>query len=439
MALPVPTSSEPARSRRAILAGAIGGVAGLIASRLGNPGRTSAAAGGPVIMGAANSAGTTNTSLTTASSGTALLVTQNGTGTALRGSAVGPGSIAGFFTAQNGTGISGVTGNPNSYGVFAQNNGAAGAAGALRANGGQNHGIVASTANGEADGVRGVNTAADGSGVGVYGEGPTGVHGISDSGTGVSGDSTSYVGVFGTSASGIGVWGGATSDFAVYGISVSNHAVVGSSTSKVGVFGTSTSDDGILGSINTAFKSGIVGVNPHADGWAGYFEGNVVVTGTINGAVSVSQIDHPLDPANQTLAHAFVGSPDMLNIYRGTVTTDQHGRAVARLPGYFEALNSDVHYQLTIVGPEFAQAIVESKAAGNRFTIATDKPNVEVCWQVTGTRRDAYAKANPIAVEARKPADRRGRYLNPAAHGQPESKGRRDLPGPLAPRELPAR
>ena len=137
--------TEP-RSRRAILAGAIGGVAGLIGSRFVSPDRTSAAAGGPVIMGAANDAGTTDTSLTTAGTGSAMLVTQNGTGTALRGSAVGAGSIAGFFTANNGTGISGVTGAGGSYGVFAQNNGAAGSAGALRA-------MAATTASGD-DGRR---------------------------------------------------------------------------------------------------------------------------------------------------------------------------------------------------------------------------------------------------------------------------------------------
>src|SRR5712691_911224 len=136
------------KSRRAILVGAAGGLAALIAGRLASPDRASAAAGDPMIIGSsANSAGTANTALTTASSGTALLVTQNGGGTALRGSAVGPGSIAGFFTASNGTGISGVTSAAGSYGVFGQNNGAAGSAGAIRASGGQNHGLVASTAN----------------------------------------------------------------------------------------------------------------------------------------------------------------------------------------------------------------------------------------------------------------------------------------------------
>jgi hypothetical protein len=133
-------STSPLRSRRAILAGALGGIGALAATVIGGASRAQAAAGSPLIMGSTtNNAGISNTTLTTASSGTGLLVTQNGTGTALRGSAVGAGSIAGFFTAQNGTGISGVTGNPISHGVFGENNGAVGSGGAMRANGHSNH------------------------------------------------------------------------------------------------------------------------------------------------------------------------------------------------------------------------------------------------------------------------------------------------------------
>lgn len=43
---------DPApRSRRSLLAAALGGVAGLVAGRLGSPERAAAAAGSPVILG----------------------------------------------------------------------------------------------------------------------------------------------------------------------------------------------------------------------------------------------------------------------------------------------------------------------------------------------------------------------------------------------------
>src|SRR5205814_6405285 len=101
--------------------------------------------------------------------------------------------------------------------------------------------------------------------------------------------------------------------------------------------------------------------------------------------------------------------------YNGNVTTDRRGRAVVVLPDWFEALNRDFRYQLTAIGT-FARAIVGERIAGNHFTILTDKPGVEVSWQVTGIRKDAYANAHRIPVEEDKPAGERGTYLHPEAY-----------------------
>ena len=157
-------------------------------------------------------------------------------------------------------------------------------------------------------------------------------------------------------------------------------------------------------------------------GWAGYFAGNVNVSGTLSKSAGAFRIDHPDDPANRYLWHSFVESPDMKNIYDGNVTTDDNGDAVVTLPAYFESLNRDYRYQLTVLG-QFAQAIVSKEIDGNQFTIRTDKPNVKVSWQVTGIRRDAYANANRIPNEVDKPAHERGLYLHPEVYGLPPSKG----------------
>jgi trimeric autotransporter adhesin len=111
----------------------------------------------------------------------------------------------------------------------------------------------------------------------------------------------------------------------------------------------------------------------------------------------------------------------MMNVYNGNATLDGRGEAVVMLPPYFEALNRDFRYQLTCIG-QFAQAIVAKKIQKNRFTIKTDKPNVEVSWQVTGVRQDAWAKANRIKVELDKPSQERGRYIHPELYGQPTSR-----------------
>jgi hypothetical protein len=82
-----PESSVAApKSRRAMLAGAIGGFAGLLAGRFAKPDRALASAGDPLIIGnSSNNAGSSNTILTTSSSVVAFELIQNGPGTALMG------------------------------------------------------------------------------------------------------------------------------------------------------------------------------------------------------------------------------------------------------------------------------------------------------------------------------------------------------------------
>lgn len=121
--------------------------------------------------------------------------------------------------------------------------------------------------------------------------------------------------------------------------------------------------------------------------------------------------------AQEELAHSC-----MMNIYNGTITTDANGDATVTLPDWFEALNQDFCYQLTVIGA-FAQAIVAQKVKDNRFVVKTNAPNVEVSWQATGIRHDAYANKHRIPLEEKKPEEARGLLLRPDAFNQPEDKG----------------
>lgn len=141
-------------------------------------------------------------------------------------------------------------------------------------------------------------------------------------------------------------------------------------------------------------------------------QGDLNVTGNLSKGGGSFKIDHPLDPANKYLYHSFVESPDMMDVYNGNITTDQHGLATIVLPAYFQALNRDFRYQLTVIG-QFAQAIVISEISDNRFTIKTNKHNVRVSWQVTGIRQDAFANAHRIPTEVDKPLTEQGHYLHP--------------------------
>jgi hypothetical protein len=261
-------------------------------------------------------------------------------------------------------------------------------------------------------------------GIGGYGglfRGGNGVQGVGNAaGHGV-------VGLGGTANNGAGIGGIFVGGniHCMFSCNPATDSVAGRAISEVG--------DGVI-AIGGTRGTGLIaagGTNGHgivaypggAGGtYAGIFNGNVHVAATLSKAAGSFKIDDPLDPENRTLSHSFVESPDMMNIYNGNVTLDKKGRAVVTMPEYFEALNQEFRYQLTCIGG-FAQIFVAKKIEGNRFEIAGGKPGLEVSWQVTGIRHDPYAKANRIPVTEMKPADQRGRYLNPEAYGKPAEQG----------------
>ena len=181
--------------------------------------------------------------------------------------------------------------------------------------------------------------------------------------------------------------------------------------------GPGSSYDGVggnfFGGYGGSTNSGGDGIDAQAgSGLAGVFTGDISVSGAISAGTKDFKIDHPLDPANKYLVHASVESSEMKNIYDGVVVTDAQGEAMVSLPEWFEALNTDFRYQLTVIG-QFAQAIVGHEIENRQFQIKTNAPNVKVSWQVTGVRRDAFAKAHPLVVEQEKEARLKGFYVHP--------------------------
>ncbi len=248
------------------------------------------------------------------------------------------------------------------------------------------HAEFTNTSSSDAVAVYGKSTPADNWGFGGLFEGGF----IGAEGLVAQNGGASYYGLYGN-ASGDGTGG----KVAVYGVAS------GAGGSKFGVFGSASGG----------------GTN-----YAGYFQGNCTVTGTLTKGAGAFRIDHPLDPANKYLQHSFVESPDMKNIYDGVITTDASGNATVTLSDWFGALNKDFRYQLTCIG-QFAQAIVSSEIANNQFSIKTDKPNVKVSWMVTGIRHDAYAVAHPIQTELVKDEGDRNLYLHAEELGFAKEKG----------------
>jgi hypothetical protein len=315
-------------------------------------------------------------------------------------------AVTGSDTSSSGSiGVAGIS--ANGTGVYG--NGVTGTSGI-----GVTYGVYAAASNGDGIAAFGAGTynsgvygsASGSSGNGVYGTGTTGVYGNGSS-YGVYGNGSSY-GVYGNGGS-YGVYG--------YGTTTGVYAV---SNTGDGVY-TKAGTGGVAADVvNTGSGYGLIAGS--SGGYAGWFNGDVNVDGNLSKAGGSFKIDDPLDPANKYLYHSFVESPDMMNIYNGNVTTDAQGDAVVTLPEWFETLNRDFRYQLTVIG-QFAQAIVSGEVAGGQFSIKTDKPNVKISWQVTGIRQDAWANAHRIPVEVEKPEVERGFYLHPELYGAPEEKG----------------
>ncbi len=170
-----------------------------------------------------------------------------------------------------------------------------------------------------------------------------------------------------------------------------------------------------------------------APGFAGFFQGNVQVNGTISATSKSFRIDHPQDPANKELWHTSIESDAYLNIYSGNATTDAQGYATISLPAWMQAANTNFRYQLTVIDEgetqaEFVLVRVVRKVSDGSFTIKTSAPNVEVSWQLTGERSDAWARANPPRPERMKRAEDRGRYIHPEAFGLPQDRAMDNAP-----------
>jgi hypothetical protein len=172
------------RSRRAVLAAALGGLGAVIASRLATPSAVSATPGDPIVLDGAVTGGIGTTSLASSSANAAFAVTGVGQGvsgqtldgTGVWGASTDAVPVADFTVAGHRTGVVGVVGTA---GAIANNTGEVGIYGFSDLSG-NSTGVWGDTGSGY--GVLGTGY------VGVYGNGAIGVVGdVNVTGTGVYG------------------------------------------------------------------------------------------------------------------------------------------------------------------------------------------------------------------------------------------------------------
>ncbi len=265
-------------------------------------------------------------------------------------------------------------------------------------------------------GVHGVAT----SGGGIIGQsvGRPGVTGTSSTGTGVNGRSDQSTGVTGTSTSGIGVGGTSTDGLAgVLGRSNTRYGVFGTTESGVGVYGESPSN--AIQGRSTGTGAASIGVSGFSEvgagvqgdsnvgigvagrsrrGWAGYFEGNVIVRGNfyVNGTKSAA-VAHP---DGTTRALFSVESPE--SYFEDFGETLLHGASVSvELDPDFAALVQRNSYQvfLTSYGPE---ALYVRARRADSFEIARVAPpgkatprRIRVGYRVVARRANVKQARRP--------------------------------------------
>ncbi len=159
--------------------------------------------------------------------------------------------------------------------------------------------------------------------------------------------------------------------------------------------------------------------------WAGYFIGNVNVTGTLSKGSGSFLIDHPLDPQNKILRHNFVESPENLCLYRGKVKLNSSGEGKVEMPSYFKALTKETEATVTLtsIGRPFNTGYDWNKD----YTQVTvyGESNREVSYIVMADRDDPVMKQlyRPVEEDKGNGNFTRGKLLYPRAYGYPENMG----------------
>jgi len=264
-------------------------------------------------------------------------------------------------------------------------------------------------------------------GTGIYASGTcTGYYGVEGEGN--------IAGVFGynsqtgeSGASGrLGYNESGSTFYGVYGYYNSSHyGYIGSS--NYGVYGRATSTNGDAGvyGYNGSGAWGALGYYTGGSVYAGYFSGNVRITGSISKGSGSFLIDHPLDPLNKTLRHNFVESPWNMCVYPGKVKLDATGKAEVKMPEYYKALvkEDEAIAQITPVGRPFLTGCEWSEDFST--LIIYGEPDRDVYYTVMADRDDPviHQLYKPVEEEKGNGNFTKGKLLYPKAYGYPEEMG----------------
>jgi hypothetical protein len=241
-----------------------------------------------------------------------------------------------------------------------------------------------------------------------------GVFGFSENGLGVVGHSYPEVAVRGGSALGKGVRGSSLMDAGVMGVSGDNEGpplgmnlptiagVVGSSDQRPGVIGTSNALIGVYGF--SAANAGVVGESVNS--FAGYFAGNVVVTGDlfVAGAFNKKGCAVPFPDGTHRALYC-MESPDLWFEDFGAARL-KRGHATVKLDADFAKVikRGDYHVFLTPRGD--CRGLYVRSQGGASFEVrelAGGTSSVAFSYRIVGRRKDIDRHKRFAKIDTRLP------------------------------------
>ncbi len=272
------------------------------------------------------------------------------------------------------------------------------------------------------DAIGVVGTSSNG--IGVIGMSPNslGVFGISFESDGVAATSNSGRGVFGESLDAEGVYGLSSSRAGVVGVSNQSGpdlpfinvsaGVWGTSQDNIGTVGTSTNQPGVIGF--SANSHGVFGQSANPKAYAGFFQGNLLVTGEIIAGIKDAIV--PFPDGSKRLLHC-MESPEHWFEDFGSARLAR-GRVTVKLDADFTKVVKLSDYRVFLTPEGDCQGLYVRSKRGKSFEVRElqgGASSVAFSYRIVARRRDIkehqrFAKIDTsIAMPTRKQRAARGR------------------------------
>jgi len=256
--------------------------------------------------------------------------------------------------------------------------------------------------------------------IGIWGEGvySVGVRGESREGIGVDAFAVASgaPAMRGWSEKGPGVIGSSGASgpsYGVLGVNAMNPGVMGTSDQHVGVLGTSNALPGLWG--YSTNQNGIIGQTGNPNAYAGYFLGNVLVTGTtyVMGGKSAAV---PFPDGTRRALYC-MESPELWFEDFGTAKL-RNGRAMVKLDANFAIVIKRGDYRVLVTPEGDCRGLYVRRKRAANFEVrelAGGKSNVAFSYRIVGRRKDVRHQTRFAKVNTR--------LSLPAAATRPPPKG----------------